>query len=287
MAGKASKRSDIDYVVTKRRRELGHDGSEVPREPRAQPGTPRRHLFKKGQERNPLWAKPGRKPGMAAFGIPVHELAIADPIYKRILRQAFKYRRQRQKEFIEMFQRVSVGVNNLIMSASLALAASRWCQVVGAECRKGSDAMIWTDQAVKLSARAMQLEKMALDLAEKEASIFAKNKDAFTPTWFDNGGLEIAKARVLEARSSETDAVHRDADLRRTDVHKDSEGTHRAREPGKPARTSSHDPGEDSGWLSADGALGANVPVPGGGEPDPEGEEPGSAPVPEGEPEQP
>ncbi len=114
--------------------------------------------FEKGNR-----AAAGRPPALALLGVKVDE---ADPLYRRVLGQAGRYRRRRVSELCAVYGYVSAGAAGLIASSSLALAASRYCYAKSAEI--GDTGLLKLGSSLANDAR--QAELAAVELCQREAA---------------------------------------------------------------------------------------------------------------------
>lgn len=143
---------------------------------------PRGRPFQKGN-------RAGRKPKLAMLGIDTKFLEIRDERYRSALRRAEFYLKRRSRELAVMFGYASAGVNAMLSSASLQLAASKWLSQKAAE-EAGCDMKMF----LELSRTAMQLqnaaranELAAYELCAKESAIAKKIIDQAAP-WLSSGG---------------------------------------------------------------------------------------------------
>jgi len=143
---------------------------------------PRGRPFEKGN-------KAGRKPKLAMLGIDIAYLNIQDPRYRAALRRAEFYLKRRSRELAVMFGYASAGVNGVLSSASLQLAASKYLSQLAAELA-GVDMKLFVEymrMAMQLQNSARQNEMAAYEICAKEASIAKKLLDQEVP-WLKSGG---------------------------------------------------------------------------------------------------
>src|SRR5262249_50094498 len=81
--------------------------------------------FEKGNR-----AAAGRRPALAGLDVEQHA---SDPLYRRLLRQAQRYRRRRASELEASYGYLSAGAASLLASAALATAGSRFAYAKAAE----------------------------------------------------------------------------------------------------------------------------------------------------------
>jgi hypothetical protein len=143
---------------------------------------PRGRPFEKGN-------KAGRKPKLAMLGIDVAHLDLKDPKYRSALRRAEFYLKRRSRELAVMFGYASAGVNGILSSAALQLAASKYLAQIAAEQAGHNmrDFVEFTRLSMQLQNSARQNEMAAYEMCAKEASIARKLLDQEVP-WLRSGG---------------------------------------------------------------------------------------------------
>ena len=107
----------------------------------------------------------GRRPALAsAAGIP---LDASDPMYRKALGWARRYRRRRVAELsIQHGGALSAGVCAMITSSALDMAASRYLSAIAAQTGDPATMAV----ASRLAQSSRQQELTALDVAQREAS---------------------------------------------------------------------------------------------------------------------
>ncbi len=139
----------------------------------------KRTQFKKGNT-----AAKGRKPAAANLGIPMKYIDTADVRYRRFIRNASYYRKARCRELSQVHGFLSAGATNLVASASLSMAVSRYTYTLSMEETDRKEAAKLITLASKLANDAKQLELAAWELASREAeAIRAMKKEEETPVW--------------------------------------------------------------------------------------------------------
>lgn len=123
-------------------------------------------------------AAAGRPPALASSaGMP---LDAADPLYKKCLAWARRYRKHRIKELaIQHGGDVSSGVCSLITSASLDMAASRYVTARVAAGGNPADLKL----ASQLGQAAKQSELCALEIAAREAAARPQMPTDYLAQW--------------------------------------------------------------------------------------------------------
>jgi hypothetical protein len=116
----------------------------------------------------------GRRPALASSaGIP---LDATDPLYRRALGWARRYRRRRVSELArDHGGSLSSGVCGMLTSSALDMAASRYLTALAAST--GDHSLMLT--ASRLAQSSRQLELTALELASREAAV--RPKPLFDP----------------------------------------------------------------------------------------------------------
>lgn len=136
----------------------------------------------------------GRKTKLACLGLPTNILDQGSPEYAKCVRLANKYKKVRTKELYLAHGYVSAGVNALLSSASLAIAASRFLYAAAAENGSANPGLIKI--ATSLSDSARQSELSAWELCSKEAIIFRKNSKDKSMPWLVEP-KEVVEKRVF------------------------------------------------------------------------------------------
>lgn len=135
--------------------------------------------FKKGNK-----AASGRKPAAANLGIPVKYIDAADARYRRFIRNASYYRKARCRELAQVHGFLSAGATNLVASASLSMAVSRYAYTLSMEETDRKEAAKLITLASKLANDAKQLELAAWELASREAeAVKAMKAEDDAPAW--------------------------------------------------------------------------------------------------------
>lgn len=148
----------------------------------------------------------GRKPALASVaGMP---LDAKDPLYRRALGWARRYRAQRIRELtIQHGGALSSGVCAMLTSSSLDMAASRYLTALSA-ATGDQQAMV---TASRLAQSSRQLELTALDIAEREGKARPRG-----PSLLD---IEFARTLAENAKAAEAaDASNDDDETGGTDA---------------------------------------------------------------------
>lgn len=150
----------------------------------------------------------GRRPKLVTLGISQTVIEQSHPLYKQALVNANKYMLLRQKELFQQFGYVSAGVNSMLSSAALSLAASRYIYERAAQLND-LDAKLITLGA-KLGAEARLGEHGAYEMCKQESKAFGKLREEQLP-WNNAASVEEelaeSKAEIGSEFSGETFAT--------------------------------------------------------------------------------
>jgi hypothetical protein len=130
----------------------------------------------------------GRKPKLAMIGVDVALLDIKDSRYTSALRRAEYYLKRRSRELSVMFGYASAGVNGILSSASLQLAASKYLAQRASEMA-GVDMKVFTELmklSMQLQNSARTNELAAYELCAKESGE-AKRVVKQAAPWLQSG----------------------------------------------------------------------------------------------------
>jgi hypothetical protein len=152
------------------------------------PSTPHGKPFVRGNK-----AARGRKPKLAMLGVDLKYLNIQDERYKSSLRRAEFYLKRRSRELAVMFGFSSAGVNGILGSAALQLAASKYLSQLASEF-----AGVDMQQFIELQKMAMQLqnsaksnELAAYEMCAKESSSTRKAMKSGAPWLEASGNMDL------------------------------------------------------------------------------------------------
>ena len=152
------------------------------------PSGPRKDLatrFRKGNK-----AAQGRKPSMVKLGVPLSMCDVADPRYRKLLRNAGKYRKFRSEELARVHGFLSAGASSMVASASLALAGSKWLYLLAAETVDTKVATNLVTMASKLSLDAIRAEQMAWEISSREAAALKAQRSDAPIEWLTGKATE-------------------------------------------------------------------------------------------------
>lgn len=125
-----------------------------------------------------------RKVALSCLGIPSSMLEAGDPAYARTMRLASSYKKARQKEIYIAHGYVSSGVASLLVSASLAISASRFLYEAAAASPIYTEVrhQLGMPQLMKLASSladsARQNELAAWELAARESLVRKRNENS-------------------------------------------------------------------------------------------------------------
>lgn len=133
-------------------------------------------------------------------------LSAADPAFDLALRRAKAYAEVRVEELSQVHGAVGAGVSNLIATASILLAASRYLMQQAAEMSKVDMGLL--EKAARMSEQSRRMEVSAAQVAEQEGKILLaaalSEKGLPVAPWLSRPGLP-------EQASSETHAMNAQA----------------------------------------------------------------------------
>lgn len=183
----------VDYVIEwedggERITSLPPDAQPTTSPVEVRPERPRRDVatrFKRGNR-----AAQGRKPSMVKLGVPLSMCDVADPRYRKLLRNAGKYRKFRSEELARTHGFLSAGASSMIASASLALAGSKWLYLLAAETVDTKVASNLVTMASKLSMDAMRAEQMAWEISSREAAALKAQRSDAPIAWLSGKATE-------------------------------------------------------------------------------------------------